>query len=90
MWVQFRYRIPGIGFIRNQLKLQELNWIPELRGITANQWDFIGTEFRELDRAGSVDGTDSAMFNIVEYDDCSEYRKTKEKIADFLSSSMRV
>ncbi len=52
--------IPGISWIRNQLKLQELSRIPELRGIPGNQWDFIGTEFRESD------GTDSAMFNIAE------------------------
>jgi hypothetical protein len=29
--------IPGIGWIWNQLKLQELNRIPELRGIPGNQ-----------------------------------------------------
>ncbi len=58
--VQFRYGIPGICWIRNQLRLQKLNRIPELRGIHGNQWDFIGTEFRVLV------WTDSAMINIAE------------------------
>ncbi len=58
--------ISGIRLIRNQLKLRQLNRIPELRGIPGNQWEFIGTEFRELDGTGSVDGTDYAMFNIAE------------------------
>jgi hypothetical protein len=52
--------IRGIGSIRNQLKLRELNSVPELRGIPGDQLEFIGVEFWESD------GTDSAMFNIAE------------------------
>jgi hypothetical protein len=58
--------IPGIGCIWNQLKLQESNRIPEQRGIPGHQLDVISTGFRELDGADSVDGIDSAIFNIAE------------------------
>jgi hypothetical protein len=66
MCMQFRCEISGISLIRNQLELQELNRVLELRGVPGNQREFIGTEFRESNGTSSVDETDSAMFNIAE------------------------
>jgi hypothetical protein len=68
----------------------DLNGIPGIlpnSGIGRNSVKFLPIpEFRELDGTGSGGGTDSGMFNIAEYDDCSAYTHNLRDIKGSASS----